>query len=91
VSISTSTNFSTSLDEAYRVFNIVLLIYHVPHSNLDIAKSTGGLNHFASSIGITGSSRNCDSVQTEPSGAVDERDVPWMSRGKLFLASFKLL
>jgi hypothetical protein len=70
------------------VFNVVLPIY-VPHSNLDIAKSTGGLNHFASSVGITGASGDCDSVQTEPSGAIDERDIPWVSRGKSILASFK--
>ncbi|KIM77151.1 hypothetical protein PILCRDRAFT_628732 [Piloderma croceum F 1598] len=60
--------------------NIVLAIY-VPHSNLDIANSTGGLNRFASSVGITGSSGDCDGVQTEPSGAVDERDFPWVPRG----------
>jgi hypothetical protein len=72
------------------VFDAALPIY-VPHSNLDITKSTEVLNNFASSVGITGSSSDYDGVQTEPSGAANDRDIPWISasRGKPFSTSFK--
>ena len=56
---------------------------------MEIAKSTGEVSSFAS-VGITGSSGDCEGVQTK-SGAVDERDiVAWVSRGKLFSASFQI-